>query len=277
MLKELFIPALVFAGIGILSGILLTVFSKIFYVKTDERLDKITELLPGVNCGGCGYAGCADYAAAILGGEKTNLCLSADEKVASDIDNIIGKASDNAPVRKKVAFIRCQGDLSKSEDFFEFRGEATCKSSNRFYSGSRRCPFGCLGLGDCKAICPHDAITICGGLARVNPDKCVGCGLCVNECPNNLIIIKDKDNIINIACNCDLSGKETRENCKSGCIACRLCERNCPSGAITIQNNIAVIDYEKCVSCGICISNCPSKTIVNTKIPKKNIAENSVK
>lgn len=276
MLKELFVPALIFAGIGILSGILLTVFSKLFHVETDERLEKITECLPGANCGGCGYAGCSDYANAIINGEKSDLCLSAGEKNVSEIDKIMGRTSSPSSSVKKVAFIRCQGDLSKSEELFEFRGKATCKSSNRFYSGSKRCPFGCLGLGDCKAVCPHDAITICEGLARVNPDKCVGCGLCVNECPNNLIIIKDKKEVINVACNCDLTGKETRENCKSGCIGCRLCERNCPKNAITVRDNIAVIDYEKCVSCGICIANCPSKTIVDIRNFKKINATNSV-
>lgn len=276
MLKELFIPALVFAGIGTLSGILLTVFSKFFHVEKDERLDKITEALPGANCGGCGYAGCEDYAAAILGGEKTDLCNSGGEKSASLINKVMGTSSDT-PMRKKVAFIRCQGDLSKAEETFVFKGTATCKSSNRFYSGSRRCPFGCLGLGDCKASCPYDAITICEGLARVNPEKCVGCGICVGECPNNLIIIKDKEEVINIACNCDLTGKETRENCKSGCIGCRLCEKNCPSGAVTVQNNIAVIDYKKCTSCGLCVSNCPSKTIVDIRKSKNFKATNGVK
>ena len=89
MLKELFVPALIFAGIGILSGILLTVFSKLFHVETDERLEKITECLPGANCGGCGYAGCSDYATAIINGEKSDLCLSAGEKSASEIDKIL--------------------------------------------------------------------------------------------------------------------------------------------------------------------------------------------
>ncbi len=276
MLKELFIPALIFAGIGTLSGILLTVFSKLFHTEKDERIDKITEALPGANCGGCGYAGCEDYAAAILAGEKTNLCNSGGEKSASLINKIMGTSSDTT-VRKKVAFIKCRGDLSKSEETFVFKGTATCKSSNRFYSGSKRCPFGCLGLGDCKAVCPKDAITISNGLATVDPEKCIGCGLCVNECPNNLIIIKNKDEVMNVACNCDLTGKETRENCKSGCIGCRLCEKNCPAGAITIKDNIAVIDYEKCTSCGRCADNCPSKTITDSRKFKKAIPEKCVK
>ena len=56
------IPALILGGCGILAGVLLTVAAKIFYVKVDERIEKISESLPQANCGACGFAGCADYA-----------------------------------------------------------------------------------------------------------------------------------------------------------------------------------------------------------------------
>ena len=54
------IPALILGGCGVLAGVLLTVASKVFYVKVDERREKINETLPQANCGACGFAGCAD-------------------------------------------------------------------------------------------------------------------------------------------------------------------------------------------------------------------------
>ena len=49
---------LFFLLIGGAAGALLTVAGKLFYVKTDETVEKIIEALPGANCGGCGFAGC---------------------------------------------------------------------------------------------------------------------------------------------------------------------------------------------------------------------------
>ena len=77
------IPALVFAAIGLLAGVLLTVCSKVFEVKTDERIDKVNEVLPQVNCGSCGFSGCAAYAEAIVkNGVATNLCNPGGSEVA---------------------------------------------------------------------------------------------------------------------------------------------------------------------------------------------------
>ena len=69
------LPMLVFAAIGLAAGILLTVCSKIFEVKVDERVEAISEALPQVNCGACGFSGCSDYANAIVNnGAELNMC-----------------------------------------------------------------------------------------------------------------------------------------------------------------------------------------------------------
>ena len=60
------IPALILGVCGLLAGVLLTVAAKVFYVKVDERVSQISESLPQANCGACGFAGCADYADAIV-------------------------------------------------------------------------------------------------------------------------------------------------------------------------------------------------------------------
>ena len=74
---QILIPALIFAGLGIFAGLLLSIFSKVFAVKTDERVEKIREALPGANCGACGFSGCDGYAAKLVEDDslKTNLCL----------------------------------------------------------------------------------------------------------------------------------------------------------------------------------------------------------
>ena len=54
---DILIPAAIFAGLGLVFGAALAIASRIFAVKVDERVTKITEALPGANCGGCGYAG----------------------------------------------------------------------------------------------------------------------------------------------------------------------------------------------------------------------------
>ena len=61
--------ALTMLVIGALLGVMLGVASKVFHVELDEREAKVTEMLPGYNCGGCGYPGCSGLAAALIGKE----------------------------------------------------------------------------------------------------------------------------------------------------------------------------------------------------------------
>ena len=54
MFNTFILPIIIFAVIGVIAGILLTVASKVFEVKVDERIDNISEALPQANCGACG-------------------------------------------------------------------------------------------------------------------------------------------------------------------------------------------------------------------------------
>ena len=60
---------LVLGCMGLVFGLMLAIASKVFAVKTDERLEPLIEALPGANCGGCGFSGCAAYAQAVLDGK----------------------------------------------------------------------------------------------------------------------------------------------------------------------------------------------------------------
>ena len=61
--------ALVIGTVGLFVGLLLVGAAAKFHVNKDEREEKVRGLLPGNNCGGCGYAGCDALAAAIAAGE----------------------------------------------------------------------------------------------------------------------------------------------------------------------------------------------------------------
>lgn len=60
---------LILLAIGAIIGLLLAVADKAFSVKEDERLEPLTNLLPGINCGTCGYPGCKEMAIGMLKGE----------------------------------------------------------------------------------------------------------------------------------------------------------------------------------------------------------------
>ena len=103
-MKEYILPILIFLGFGALSGILLLIASKVLAVKTDETEAKITEALPGANCGGCGYPGCDGYAAAVAKGEApVNKCVAAGPEAAAKIAEIMGVSAGD--VQKMVAFV----------------------------------------------------------------------------------------------------------------------------------------------------------------------------
>ncbi len=254
------IPVLILGVCGILAGVLLTVASKIFYVKTDERIEKISESLPQANCGACGYAGCADYADAIVNNNaSTNLCRPGGTDSAKKIAEILGTSV--ADVIPMTAVVHCNGDCNATQQQFDFDGVQSCKAVKRFYGGNGMCKYGCIGLGDCMNVCEYNAIKIKDNLAKVNPSLCQACGQCVSTCPNNLISIKPKSNTVDVLCSSADNGKATKSACSNGCIGCKICEKKCPNGAIKVENFHAVIDYGKCTSCGICKSACPVKAI----------------
>ncbi len=254
------IPVLILGGCGVLAGVLLTAASKIFYVKVDERIEKIGSSLPQANCGACGYAGCADYADAIVNsGAPTNLCKPSGSETAEMIAEILGVAA--AEVIPTAAVVRCNGSCEATEDAFDFDGVQSCKAVKRFYGGKGKCRFGCIGLGDCAEVCEHDAIVIRNGLASIIESRCGSCGQCVTACPNSLISIRPISNRIEVLCSSKDNGKQTKLSCKNGCIGCKICEKKCPTGAITVTDFHASINYDLCTSCGVCMAACPVKAI----------------
>lgn len=249
------LPLLLFAVLGLLAGILLTAASKVFAVKTDEKLEAVQKALPQANCGACGFSGCNDYADAIVNrGEAIDKCNPGGAEAAKKIGQIIGKDAGN--IQPVTAFVHCSGTCDAALAKYEFDGISSCAAADRFYNGSKACANGCLGLGDCLSVCKNGAIQILNGIAYIDENLCGGCGLCAKVCPKNLITIRKKSQKVEVLCHSEAPGKITRSECKKGCVGCKLCEKACPVGAVKVENNFARIDYKKCINCGVCANAC---------------------
>lgn len=253
---SILLPILIFAAMGLLSGVLLTAASTFFAVKTDPKKEQITEALPGANCGSCGFAGCADYAEAIADGRaEPNLCRPGGADAAGKIGAILGRTVTAA--EPMVMAVHCNGTCDAAGQYYEYKGTPTCRAAAANYGGSSMCSYGCLGFGDCMAVCEEDAICLKDGIAHIIADRCLACGKCAAACPKGLLSLRPKSNPVTAACSSSASGKNTKLACKNGCIGCKICEKKCPSGAITVQELHAVIDYAKCTGCGACAEVCP--------------------
>ena len=248
------------SAIGIICAAMLAVASKVMAVQTDERVDNITEILPGANCGACGYPGCSGYAEAIVNdGAETNLCTPGGPEVSKAVSSILGVEA--ADVVAQVAAVCCRGDDTARQCKMEYSGIETCVAAKLFFGGQNACTFGCLGFGDCAAVCPQDAICIENGLARVDARACIGCKLCVKACPNDIIYMESGPDAVAVLCRNTEKGASVRKKCASGCIACTKCVKECAAGAVSMIDNLARIDYGKCTNCGACADVCMTKCI----------------
>ena len=254
------ITTLVITVIGVIVGYGLVYTSKKFHVEVDERETAVRAVLPGNNCGACGFAGCDAMAAAIAKGEApVNGCPVGGAPVAEKIGAIMG--ADAGSVERKTAFVRCKGSCEFTGNQGNYIGVPDCRTAAMNGIRFTDCDYGCLGLGSCVKVCPENAIRIENGVAVVDRSKCVGCGLCAKTCPRGLIeLIPDSKRVI-VQCSNKDKGPQVKKVCSAGCIGCMLCTKQCPADAIHVEGNLAHVDYEACVQCGACAAKCPSKVI----------------
>ncbi len=249
-------------GVALILGLVIVLIFKLFHTPKDEREAEILEVLPGVNCGGCGYSGCPGYAKALAEGSDTDIskCAPGGQEVVTALAEKLGlEAQAFVP---KVAQVLCQGSCFHERQRYEYTGSDSCASAAGLFAGPGACMFSCIGLGDCKRACDYQAIEIIDDLARIDPERCIACGACVRVCPKEIIQMMPKyTDLFLVRCSNPLPGKDVKDKCDIGCIGCRACVRKCPFGAIDMVENRAVINQELCRHCGICQKTCPTQAI----------------
>lgn len=249
--------------IALVLGICLGIFQRLFAVPVDPKVQEVRNLLSGGNCGGCGFAGCDDFAKAVCEGRASaDGCTAGGASVALAIGKILGVDVDAV---SKVAFVACRGSKECAKDKGRYIGLKSCAAAKLSIGGTKMCTFGCIGFGDCQAVCNFGALKITkDGLPSIDYSKCTGCGKCVKACPNGLLALfaKGSKGPVALCQNRTLDKPSILKNCKNGCIKCGKCERNCPEQALKLVNGIPVIDYEKCTSCGKCLEGCPTHVLI---------------
>ena len=260
---DIIIAALALGGMGLLFGLLLTFTSKVFAVPANPTRDAIREVLPGANCGGCGYPGCDGCADAMASGKApVNACPVGGATVADQVASILGVEPADASSRN-VARVICQGDIDHCRTKFRYEGIQDCVSASLVNDGNRSCKYACLGLGTCVKACAFDAIRIDERLkiAVIDEDKCVACGKCVETCPKSVLALHPANEPVRLLCRAAEEGILVSDNCRKGCIGCERCLLACKFGAITMVNHLPVIDKDKCRSCMMCAEACPTTAI----------------
>ena len=249
------IAVILLCATGLLLGVGLGVANHFMGIKEDPAVSALKEILPGANCGGCGFSGCAGYAEALAKSKniRTNLCSVGGDEVARQIAAILG--TEAKAVERTVARVRCRGTSESCKRRADYQGVSSCRAAMPYYNGGSACAYGCIGLGDCVHACDAGAIAIRQGVATVNEALCVGCGKCVLACPKDRITVLPVK-IPTVLCGNPEKGAQTKAVCSVGCVGCRMCERACPAGAITVTDGLARIDKSKCVGCGSCAAAC---------------------
>ena len=259
-------------GIGTTFGLGLAFAAKKFAVKKDPRVEQVREVLASAHCGACGYAGCEQYAEAVVTNPDVspNLCTPGGAKTAELVAMITGKEPEAAePIFSRIM---CQGDWQKSIKRFKYEGIEDCRAVVLAGGGDKACVYGCLGYATCVRACPFDALHMNEDrLPVVDITKCTGCRKCEAACPKKVIEILPAGKAVVVACHSRDRGAETRKNCQVGCIACGVCVKVCPFDAAKVEDSLSRIDLDKCRVCGLCVKKCPTKAIVDY-IPERSRA-----
>lgn len=238
------LTAILFAAVlGALLALIIGVAAKAFAVETDPRIETVTDMLPGANCGGCGYAGCADFGKAIVEGNTTpGQCPVASEEDGAQISEFLGiQVETKDPV---VAIVKCCGN-GEATVRAPYNGVEDCRSAVVVAGGAKGCDYGCIGFSSCARACPFDAIEIRDGLAIVHPELCVGCGKCVDTCPKALIELVPASVDVHVYCNSPEKGALKRKVCKTACIGCRKCVKAADEeDQMTINGFLIETNYE---------------------------------
>jgi len=254
---------LVLGAMGLVLGLVLALFSRIFTVRIDPRIAEVTDALAGLNCGVCGYPGCAAMAEALVAGKaKASQCTPGGPRVVKRVSELLGRSE--TPVEPSVAVVKCRGGKMEAKEKGRYMGVRDCISAELSSAGPKACVYGCLGMGSCLAVCRFGAISMSGDdLPVVDEGKCTGCGKCAAACPRHVMDLIPRSRRVFLACISRDKGKKVREICSAGCVACNLCAtpKVTPSGKVVMRNNLPEFppdwaDFKAAVE------KCPSRCFV---------------
>ncbi len=234
------------AGLAVLFASVLAFADKKLKVKEDPRVDEINHLLPGLNCGGCGFLSCHDLAEHIVKeGADPARCHVISNENREKLFEIVG--AEAAAAYPKVPLVHCAARSENKEPVAEYSGTRTCRSADLAFGGGMRCEYGCTGFGDCVDACPFGALRMENGLPEVDMQKCTSCGKCVAACPRDIISLQEKkhEKLFYVACSSRDGAPRVREICPVGCIACGICEKLSPEGFFKVTDNLSHPDYSK--------------------------------
>ncbi len=262
------VSVIVLGVIGIIAAVLLYVAATHFRVDENPKIAEVEELLPGANCGGCGFSGCRAFAEKCATSDTLDglNCNSLAAEGMRRIADTLG-LSAVSPIVKK-ARVLCSATCDNRPPLNRYDGVTSCAIEASLYQGESDCTFGCLGCGDCVKACPFGAMKLTeeSVIPEIDLSKCVGCGKCVVSCPRHIVELAQYDADrpwVAVTCANRDKGPIAMKECKVACIGCGLCKKKCEHEAITIEQFLAHIDSEKCLGCGECIEACPRHSIHN--------------
>ena len=268
--------------VGLVLALILYWVAKKFKVEEDPRIDEVEKVMPGANCGGCGFAGCRNFADAAVKAPNLDsmFCPVGGNEVMKKVAGILGyEVKEKAP---QVAVVRCNGSCANRPRTNVYDGVQSCRVKAALYSGDTGCSYGCVGCGDCVEACKFGALSMDPetGLPVVDESKCTACGACVKACPKGVIELRNKgprSMRVFVSCINKDKGGVARKACSAACIGCGKCAKVCKFGAITIENNLSYIDFTKCVACGQCVLECPTGAIHAVNFTPKKVEPAPVK
>ena len=262
MTNTVILTIVILTLVGLILALVLFWVAKKFRVEEDPRVDEVEKVMPGANCGGCGFAGCRAFADAAVKAPNLDsmFCPVGGNDVMKKVAAILGyEVKEKAP---RVAVVRCNGTCANRPRTNVYDGVQSCKVKAALYSGDTGCSYGCVGCGD--SMDPET------GLPVVDESKCTACGACVKACPKGVIELRNKgprSMRVFVSCVNQDKGGVARKACSAACIGCGKCAKVCPHGAITVENNLAYIDFTKCKLCKKCVAECPTGAIHAVNFP----------
>jgi Na+-translocating ferredoxin:NAD+ oxidoreductase RNF subunit RnfB len=253
----------VLGGVALVFATLIAIANRKLKVWEDPRIEVVTGLLPGANCGACGVPGCRAFAEKLVAGQGQPAgCNVATADTKAEIARYLGV--DAGQATKVVARMLCAGGIHVARQQAEYRGLATCAAAAAVAGGGKGCAWGCLGLADCVRSCTFDAMTMSAdGIPVIDVDKCTACGDCVEACPKDLLALHPLDHRLLVQCRNLIAGDDALEDCRVACTACGKCVMDAGPGLISVASGVAVVDYRlNDLAEARAVERCPTGAIV---------------